>query len=322
MRKIVGAFLILVICLLAVVAAQAVWLHFQWEAAGYDGDMIDVDGRRLHLVCTGPETGEATYVLEAGVASFAAVWQRVQKGLAVDARVCAYDRAGLGASDPAADEFTPERVRRDLKAALDTAGEKGPFVLVGHSLGGVFARAFAAAWPDSVAALVLVDPTHEDQHDHFDEAANGYFEKFRRMMRFMPLAARLGVLHIRNPVAGTVLALDGKARERALLYRQSPGNLAAASAELAAWDAIMDDIRRSPPPPSIPTLVVSAGAVPGRSATMKETVFGLHRRLAGRATAGRHVVIDGADHFSLLTDPEIAARLVRIIQDFTAQLGR
>lgn len=320
MRKIIGAILVLTLCLLAVLAGQAVWLHLRHAAAVPDGRMVDVGGRRLHLACTG--TGGPTYVLEAGAVSFVEVWQRVQRGLAADARVCAYDRAGLGASDPAPGGFSSVRVRRDLKAALDAAGEKGPFILVGHSLGGIFVRGFAAAYPDDVAALVLVDPSHEDQHARSDEAALGYFKKFRHMMRFMPYAARLGLLHFWNPLEGAVRPLDGGGRERALLYRQSPGTLAAASAELQAWDRIMDDIRRSPPPPSIPTLVVSAGAIPGRSDATKAAMLDLHKRLADHATVGRHSVIDGADHFSLLTDPETAAQLVRIIQDFAAEARR
>lgn len=318
MRKTLGAILVLAVCLLAVAAAQAVWLHVRLGQAGADGRMVDVGGRRLHLVCAG--TGSPTYVLEAGAAGFVEMWQRVQAGLAAGARACAYDRAGLGASDGAPGGFTPDRVRRDLKTALDAAGEKGPFVLVGHSLGGIFVRAFAAAYPGDVAALVLVDPAHEDQLERFDETGIRNFRTFRRMMEAMPVAARLGLLHLWNPLRIAARGLDGAARARALLYLQSPGHLAAASTELEAWDAITDDIHRSSPPPSIPTLVVSAGVVPGHSAELKARILGLHRQLAGHATVGRHDVIAAADHFAILTGRDIAAQLVQMIRDFATRV--
>jgi pimeloyl-ACP methyl ester carboxylesterase len=320
MRRIVGAIVVLAVCLLAVLGAQAVWHHVRLADAGTDGRMVDVGGRSLHLRCTG--AGGPTYVLEAGAVGFAEMWQWVQAGLAASARVCAYDRAGLGASDPAPGSFAPARVSRDLKAALDVAGEMGPFILVGHSLGGVFVRGFAAAYPDAVAALVLVDPAHEDQLDHFDEETARYFEIFRRMATVMPVAARFGLLHVWNPFAAASDGLDGAARGRAALYLQSPAHLASASAELAAWDAIMEDTRRSPVPPSIPTLVVSAGAVPGRGAEMKARILALHRGIAGHATVGRHGTIEAASHFSILTDRDIAAQLVRMIRDFTARARR
>jgi len=320
MRKIFGAILVLAACLLAVLAAQAVWIHARLAEAGADGRMVDVGGRSLHMRCTG--AGGPTYVLEAGAVGFVAMWQWVQAGLAARARVCAYARAGLGASDPAPGGFAPARVRGDLKAALAAAGEKGPFILVGHSLGGVFVRGFAAAYPDDVAALVLVDPAHEDQLDYFDEETARYFETFHRMMKVMPAAARFGLLHLWNPLAVVTDGLDGAARERAALYLQAPAHLAAASAELAAWDAIMDDVRRSPVPPSIPTLVVSAGAVPGRSAEVKTQILALHRDIARHATFGQHRTIEAASHLSILTDRDIAAQLVRMMQDFAARARR
>ncbi len=320
MRRVLGAITVLAVCLLIVLAAQAVWLHVRLADAVTDGRTVDVGGRNIHLRCMG--AGAPTYVLEAGAVGFVEMWQWVQAGLAAHARVCAYDRAGLGASDPAPGDFAPARVRHDLKAAIDATGEKGPFILVGHSLGGVFVRGFAAAYPGGVAALVLVDPAHEDQVDYFDETTVRYFENFRRMMTFMPVAARLGLLHLWNPLTAAASGLDGVPRARASLYLQSPSHLAAASAELAAWDAIMDDRRRSPVPPSIPTLVVSAGAVPGRSAEMKTRILTLHRDIADHAAVGQHATIEAASHLSILTDRDNAAELVRMIQDFAARAPR
>ena len=125
------------------------------------GRLVDVGGRRLHLHCSGSTA--PTVVIEAGAGAFAIDFALVQPELAKAARVCSYDRAGSGWSDARPDVETPIRVVRDLRRLLDTAGEKGPFVMVGASRGGAYVRLFQAEYPADVAGLVLVDPAAEDR---------------------------------------------------------------------------------------------------------------------------------------------------------------
>lgn len=98
-------------------------------------------------------------ILEAGLGNFSPVWGAVQARLARTGRVCSYDRAGLGWSDPSPLPRDAEHAAAELHALLAAAGEAGPFVLVGHSLGGLYTLAYAALYPDEVAGLVLVDAT-------------------------------------------------------------------------------------------------------------------------------------------------------------------
>jgi len=300
--------------------AQAIWLQTRLAEAGVDGTLVDIGGRKIHLHCSGQ--GRASYVLEAGAVGFGEMWQWIRAGLEADARVCTYDRAGLGASDPGAEPFEPGNVVRDLIATLDAAEEKGPFVLVGHSLGGVFVRSFAAAHPDAVAALVLVDPTHEDQLSQFDQETAGHFETLRRMVRTMSILSRTGLLQLWNPLSSVVVGLDGSSRERANLYIQDPGTLTAAAAELDAWETIMAHRRGMPINRSLPVLVITAGSIPGRNATMRNKVLEMHGDLASRSAAGMHEVFEHADHFSLLTDRETAARLAGRIRRFAETVER
>jgi len=126
--------------------------------------LFDVGGgRRLSLSCVG--TGSPTVVLEAGLGDPAAPWFAVETAVAPVARVCSYDRAnaGGGASDPAPGPRTGADAVADLHALLAAAGVPGPYVLVGHSVGGLFARLYAHTYPDEVAGLVLVDASHEEQ---------------------------------------------------------------------------------------------------------------------------------------------------------------
>ncbi|MGE5335238.1 MAG: alpha/beta fold hydrolase [Nitrososphaerota archaeon] len=124
--------------------------------------LVDVGGHRLLLRCAG--TGWPTVVLEAGLGdtSLSPEWTPIQKRVAAFTRCCGYDRAGLGKSEPGHGPRTSLQAVDDLHVMLHTAGIEGPYVLVGHSLGGLHVQRFVACFPDEVAGVVLVDAMHED----------------------------------------------------------------------------------------------------------------------------------------------------------------
>jgi pimeloyl-ACP methyl ester carboxylesterase len=102
-------------------------------------------------------------VIESGASSFALDWALVQPAVAKSTRVCAYDRAGYGWSDPTPHGESPDIVAADLRALLDSARERPPYVLVGASMGGIYARIFEKHYPSDVVGMVFVDPSHEDR---------------------------------------------------------------------------------------------------------------------------------------------------------------
>jgi pimeloyl-ACP methyl ester carboxylesterase len=125
------------------------------------GRLVDVGGYRLRVDCYGQ--GDVTVVLEAGLCQTRASWGQVVDDIASFARVCAYDRAGLGESDRAPGPRTLHRAVEDLERVLVAARAKTPYVLVGHSIGGLTVRLYAAQHPERVRGLVLVDASHETQ---------------------------------------------------------------------------------------------------------------------------------------------------------------
>jgi pimeloyl-ACP methyl ester carboxylesterase len=125
------------------------------------GVLVDVGGHRLHLWCTG--SGSPTVVFESGLGGFSHDWSHLQPDVATTTRVCSYDRAGYGWSDGVDEPKTSTETASDLHDLLTNAGERGPFLLVGHSLGGIHVRSFARLFPDDTAAVVLVDSAHEQQ---------------------------------------------------------------------------------------------------------------------------------------------------------------
>jgi pimeloyl-ACP methyl ester carboxylesterase len=158
------------------------------------GRMVDIGGRRLHLLVLGEDNGRPTVILEAGMGSFSSNWHWVQTELAAGARVVAYDRAGLGWSDPAPAAQDAYESAADLHVALAVAGISGPYVVAGHSYGGLVMRAFTDLHPDEVVGMVMVDASHPDQWLHIPLSRNGQFNAMTT--RITSWLARLGIVRL------------------------------------------------------------------------------------------------------------------------------
>ena len=128
------------------------------------GQLIDIGGRRLHFHCTGD--GSPTVIVENGGAAFSFDWELVQQQVAQFTRICTYDRAGYAWSDPGPEFDTFDQAAHDLHLLLTKAGIRAPYVLVGHSLGGMLVRFYQAKYPTDVVGIVLVDSSHEESLQH------------------------------------------------------------------------------------------------------------------------------------------------------------
>src|SRR4051794_19396732 len=197
---------------------ETVALHHDSRTLAMPGQLYDVGGHRLHMNCTG--SGSPTVVLSSGTGEVAQSWARITQGIAATTRVCAYDRAGQGWSDDVARPQDGRAIATDLHELLNTAGEPGPYLLVGHSLGGIYAMTFAAQYPGDVAGMVLLDSSTPEQFTALPDYPSAY-RMIQRTYGILPTVARLGVgrlfstsawSSLPQPAAGQVRAFGTSSR--------------------------------------------------------------------------------------------------------------
>lgn len=139
-------------------------LHARADTSFYDvqppGRLVDLGGYRMHIHCEG--TGSPTVILDAGLGDWSSHWTSVQNLVKTETRVCSYDRAGYGWSDPGPRPRDSQRIATELHSLLEKAAIAPPYLLVGHSFGGINMRLFASIYPGETAGLVLVDASHPD----------------------------------------------------------------------------------------------------------------------------------------------------------------
>jgi len=175
-------FLVLLILVVAILIAGAIAKNYLANKYPAPGQLVDMGGYQMHIYCTGQ--GSPTVMLEAGSGDSSLIWAKVQPEIAEFTRVCSYDRAGLGWSDSSSYPRTANTMVEELHTLMTNAKIDGPYVFVGHSLGGMLVRMFAHKYPDEISGMVLVDSLHEarmirnpDLADAIQEAA-GQFRIF------------------------------------------------------------------------------------------------------------------------------------------------
>ena len=272
------------------------------------GRLVSVNGRMLHVLEAGQ--GQPTVVIVPALGSGALSWERFQRDLATGMRVVVYDRAGIGWSDPPGRGWRTCDDRVDeLRGLLDAAGIEPPYVLLGHSMGGIFARRFAVRHPGAVAGMVLVDSSHENQANcrgvyGWPYGRSDYYKNALKWQCYV-----LGVRRLRAAF-GLLKELDDDTAseavpEHAAAYRASMLSSRERRAVVSEL-LLMSTLSGSPPPlGSLPLTVITAGQqqIPGWREMQDE--------LAALSDHSVHIVAEGAGHYVHHHDAEIIIRAVR-----------
>ena len=289
------------LCSLAV-ATTLTGATYQWLATRKDlaatpppGRLVDIGGYRLHLWCTGD--GAPAVILDTGLGGSSADWGFVQPAVARFTRVCSYDRAGMGYSDPGPSPRTARRIASELAELVARSGIGGPVVLVGASIAGFDGRVFASDHPERAAGLVLVDASHEDDA-----------HEVPGMARLVPLFATLGALRLfgvsfgqrDESLASSVQPYARATRFRAAGYR-------AAADELTHVRESAEEVRRSRHKLTIPILVVTGA----RGAD--ENWRALQQDQASLSERGCLIVAPQSGHVVQTDQPEIVVEAIRTV---------
>ncbi|WP_157995423.1 alpha/beta hydrolase [Peristeroidobacter soli] len=295
------------------------------------GRKVDIGGVELHLYCTGPQGAQPTVIIEAGLGGMAAFYHWVQAGVSQRTRVCSYDRAGLGWSDSSSEPRDAEHMVHELHALLEAAHVAPPYVMAGHSLGGLLILAYTRRYPDEVSGLAFLDSSHPQQKASFpnyerDERRGKYFYSA------MKVAAHLGGAGLfRSQLAGDWFErLPAQVQVSLDYFLDDPRTYATSRAELDHFDADASEAALVDSLGDRPVVVITAGELrkhsnPEELARAQEhlRVFSaLHAKLAALSTRGRHVTLPEAGHISLIGEKrhadEVVGNILQIVQESRA----
>ena len=184
--------LVIVILALGTLIAGAVAKSNLAKKYPAPGQLVDVGGYKMHISCTGQ--GSPTIILGAGSMENSLTWAKVQPEVARFTRVCSYDRAGYGWSEPSPHPRTATTMAEELHTLLVNANIQGPYVLVGHSLGGMLMRVYTHNYPDEVVGLVLVDSLHEEQIIRLPEIQKRNLQEGVSQVRMLALLSSTGIM--------------------------------------------------------------------------------------------------------------------------------
>jgi pimeloyl-ACP methyl ester carboxylesterase len=287
------------------------------------GQLVDVGGYRLHLYCIGE--GGPTVVLEAGSGGKGVIaWSLVQNEMATTTRVrvCSYDRAGFGWSDPdpADQPRSSSQVAEALHALLHSAAIDGPYVLIGHSSGGLHVRNFAYQYPEEVVGMILVDSVTEDYYLIYPFGPTEVFFddigwKYCHLMTAIGVARVFGETSLSSPL-GLATSQRGRFPLTESLYQADLANRnrthycrAVGNEEIAN----RNDETKSTPPQSLgdlPLIVLTAGTDP--------TWGKMQEKLASLSTNSTHIIVENGAHYLQFFQPDVvidaAAKMVDIVR--------
>jgi len=294
------------------------------------GILVEVGGHRLHLWCAG--SGSPTVVLESGLGGFSYDWSYIREDIAGFTRVCVYDRAGYGWSDPVERPLSSFEAAEDLHELLANAGEFGPYILVGHSYGGILVRSFARMFPDDVAGMVLVDSAHEN-HGLRLILLEPLLEPQQSQLKMCSLLSPLGLMRVIKLHHGAIpedvpISAEAKAAWLSRLYQNT-----FCGAALREIQAYLSDIRQSAPPADlgdIPLVVLTRGrpvSLDELSASegitqeavdeMNQIVLEMQEELAGLSTNSAHRIVPDSGHYIHWDQPAV---VLESIQEMVASL--
>ncbi len=277
------------------------------------GQLVDVGGHSLHLSCTG--SGTPTVVLQPGAGEMSSALGWITPDVAQDTRVCVYDRAGRGWSESAETPQDGRQIATDLHTMLHRAQVPGPYVLAGHSFGGLYTLTFAAHFPDEVAGMVMIDST-APRSAATPAAARpddrGSRDLIGRVAALVSASGRLGLARLYGQT--DYGSLPPRSRDEVRASLATVGGVRSTIDEYVQANASIQEAASLGDFGDKPLVVLTAGS--GHDAAWAAA----QNRLAGLSTNSVHRVVDGASHGALILEEGPAAATTRAILDVVSSV--
>jgi pimeloyl-ACP methyl ester carboxylesterase len=182
------------------------------------GKLVDINGTKLHIIAEGRKNDLPTLVLESGAGSNTDMFHWIAQGLKKKMRVIRYDREGKWFSESSKDSITSEFYARQLHELLEKSGEKPPYILVGHSMGGPYIRIFRDLYPNEVKGLIFLDSSHPEQWMRLEQKALMPKEQIK-LMKLASILTDMGLLGVYNKLINSGSFNDGLPKECHIRYR-------------------------------------------------------------------------------------------------------
>lgn len=312
--------------------AQGIEAQYDFERVPPPGRLVSVGEHRLHANVQGQ--GWPTVVLDAGYGGSSLDWSLVAPAVAESTRVVSYDRAGMGWSDPGPEPRTSRRIAEELHTLLERLGIEPPYILVGHSFGGINVRTFFRLYPEEVAGIVLVDASHEAQLERFPSALNAMMEAQVEFMDRTAKLASFGVTRVLTSVSPERFipedfrSLPESARQALLMFYGRRDVFDAMVSEGANLERSMKELKAMRGPMGrLPLTVITAGRTidsyalpPGTTAEeMRAIWMALQEELVGLSQDSKQVVVEDSGHYVNLQRPYV---VVNEIREMIAKLKR
>lgn len=316
-----GGFIVLILLLAAIGAIyQSIESSRDLRINPPPGRLVDVGGHKMHLVCTGQ--GAPTVVLESGLWDDWLVWYKVQPAISKLTQVCSYDRASLGFSDPRPEQQPDSgNIAHNLHMLLANAGVNPPYILVGHSLGGIHILVYQNTYPADVVGMVLVDSGHPDQENRVPPEMKKIQSRLYLRSKLRGLTVPLGLPRLMGTCDGGPPEI--KAMQRTVECRRQTVKAREAEANAIASS---DDARHPGSLGSMPLVVLSRdpekGAAPGLippevSRRFEDQWVEMQEEMAHLSTNSSRVVATGSAHYVQLDRPDLVIAAAQKVLDAT-----
>jgi pimeloyl-ACP methyl ester carboxylesterase len=280
---------------------NAVSLRHYRKISGVPGKLYDVNGYTMHLFCTGQ--GSPTIVLDSGLGDDFTIWARVQPELSKVTRVCSYDRAGFGWSEPRPGMRDANAISAELHQLVAVAGVQRPFILMGHSIAGLYLRSYAAHYPNDLAGLVFVDGATPLQDDRVPRELVDIQNRQRREMPWQKLLMTLGWYRMKGDCTEIPPGFES---ESVWIKADScvPAQMTTVENELDAERASGEETLHAGPFGSLPILIFSrdpkvlASNWPAEVAKGNAVVWNqMQEEAEGLSDQSRRIIARGSDHY-------------------------